>query len=519
MGRPATLRVDLVTNAKTGGVDQAESRLGKFGSRAAKVGKVAGLGLAAVGAAALVAGKQVVDSASRQQQAYGALDSVFGKSAKRVKAWAATSASSVGLARAEYAELSSIIGAQLSGMGFATDKAAAKSRTLIKTGADLAATFGGSTKEAVEALSSVLKGETDPIERYGVSIKQADINAQLAAMGLDGLTGKAAKQAQAQAVLSLVTEQTTKAHGAFARESNTLAGQQERLRANFENVKATVGARLLPILTTLFGWINAKLLPGAARLGAEFQTRFGPIIDRVGAFVRDRLVPALRDLWGWFVNKIAPSIRSAVTPILNGVRSAFSQVTASVHSNSGSLSTLVRFIGRVIEASGPLRVLMGKTIGAAFRVAGFSISLTIGTISRLVDMIARAGSYIGWLIDKVRSLAALNPAKYLGKLGGLFAAGPLNTMVAPLTTGTRTLVAGPSLTVGPGLSTAAAGSALDLADVVTGGRNVQYVDARSFPVEVTVDGGLFDPRVLSQLERALRQHATRLGSTPAFERR
>lgn len=519
MGRPATLRVDLVTNAKTGGVDQAESRLGKFGSRAAKVGKTAALGLAAVGVAALGAAKVSVDAASRQQQAYGALDSVFGKSAKRVKAWAKTSASSVGLARAEYAELSSIIGAQLSGMGFATDKAAAKSRTLIKTGADLAATFGGSTKEAVEALSSVLKGETDPIERYGVSIKQSDISARLAAQGLDGLTGKAAKQAQAQAVLSLVTEQTTKAHGAFARESNTLAGQQERLRANFENVKATVGARLLPILTTLFGWINAKLLPGAARLGAEFSARFGPTIARVGDFIRGRLVPTLSSLWTWFVVKIAPSIRGAVTPILNGVRDAFSRVTASVHSNSGSLSNLVRFIGRVIEATGPLRVLMGKTIGAAFRVAGFSISLTINTLSRLVDMAGRAGSYIAWLIDKVRSLSALNPGKYLGKLGGLFAAGPLTNMVSPLSTGTRTLVAGPSLTVGPGLATAAGGSVLDLVDVASPSRQVQYVDARQFPVTITAEGGLFDPRLLSQLERALRQHATRLGSSPAFERR
>ena len=44
MGRPATLKVDIVADARKvgGGVDQASSKLGKLGS----VGKKAGLGVA-----------------------------------------------------------------------------------------------------------------------------------------------------------------------------------------------------------------------------------------------------------------------------------------------------------------------------------------------------------------------------------------------------------------------------------------------------------------------------------------
>lgn len=520
MGRPATLRVDIVTNAKgaTAGVDQAESRLGKFGGRAAKVGKVAAAGLAAVGIAAGAAAVETVKSASRQQQAFGALDSVYGKSSKRVKAWAKSSADSVGLATSEYSELASIVGAQLTGMGFAQDKAAQKSRGLIKTGADLAATFGGSTKDAVEALSSVLKGETDPIERYGVSIKQADVSARLAAMGLDGLTGKAAKQAQAQAVLSLVNEQTASSTGAFARESNTLAGQQERLRAKFENVKATIGARLVPALTALFGWVNAKVFPAAARLGQELSARFGPTLTRVGAWVTGRLVPALRSLWSWFMDKIYPSVRGALVPILNGLRSAFGSVQASIQRNREPLATLVRFIGRVIEASGPLRVLMGKTLGLAFRVAGQGISNAVDNLGRLVYAAERVGGAIQWAIDKIRSLSALSPGKYLGKLGGLFSAAPHDRMTSPITRGLVGVTGGTMLTASMLATGAATPTALDLAGA-SAGTTVQYVDARSFPVTISAEGGINDPRLIDQLDRALTAHAQRMGRAPAFGRR
>ena len=520
MGRPATLRVDIVTDAKgsTRGIDATDSRLSRFGRSARKVGRVAGIGLAAVGVAAVAGGKQVVDSASRQQQAYGALDAIYGKNSKVVKRWARGAADDVGLAKSEYAELSSLIGAQLTGMGFSVDKATGKSRDLIKTGADLAATFGGSTKEAVEALSSVLKGETDPIERYGVSIKQSDINARLAAQGQDKLKGAALKTATAQAALTLVSEQTAKAHGAFARESNTLAGQQERLKAKFENTKATIGAKLLPVLTALFGWVNNKLFPGVGRLSATLSAKFGPTLTRVGAWITGRLVPALRQLWTWFVTKVYPSIRSAVIPILNGLRSAFGSVSASVQRNSGTLSGIARVIGKVIVATGPLRVLFGKTLGLAFKLAGIGIGALLDNLTSLWNKAVMVGNGIQWLIDKVRALGNLNPGKYLDKLGGLFGAVDVHRMVSPTTTGLGLAPRGALGLTTSSLTTAEL-SPLSL-DATRGASVASYVDARDLSTHVTLEGGtLYDPRVLSELERKLEQHRTRLGHATAFGRR
>jgi hypothetical protein len=286
-GRPAILKVDIVADAKGvgPGVSDAESRFGKLGSAASKVGKAVGLGLAAAGVAAVGFGVASVKAASAVEQSTGAIESIYGKAAGAVKRYADSAANDLGLAKSEYQDLAAVVGAQLTNMGQSQREAAQSSRDLIGTGADLAATFGGSVSDAVSAVSSLLKGERDPIERYGVSIKQADIDARLAAQGLEGLTGKALAQAQANATLSLLTDQTAKSHGAFARESDTLAGKQERLRAQFENVKATVGSALLPMLVSLFGWVQDKLIPGATRFADQLSANLGPSIRQVGGFI------------------------------------------------------------------------------------------------------------------------------------------------------------------------------------------------------------------------------------------
>lgn len=515
MGRPATLRVDIATSADTRGIDQAEGKLGRFSGSAKKYGKAAAVGLAAVGTIAVVAGKQAVDAASRQQQAYGALDSIYGKSAASVKRWAATAADSVGLARSEYSELSSLVGAQLTNMGFAQDKAAGKSRELIKTGADLAATFGGSVSDAVSAVSSVLKGETDPIERYGVSIKAADISARLAAKGLDNLTGTAAKQAQAQEVLAMLTEQTASSTGAFARESNTLAGQQERLKAKFENIKATVGTALLPVLTSLFSWISNKLLPGASRLGAELATRFGPTVQRVGQFVRDRLIPALASLGSWFTERVMPIVSRVAGPILGGLRSAFSSVVGAVQRNREPLQQLVAFLGRVVEACGPVARVLGTVLGAALRGAGKLLGAMLDGVGFLIGGLGTLGGYLDWVIGKLRSLASA-PLGAINKLAGLFTAEPPHRMVSPLTSWSPT--ASP---LGGGLATSGLVTAADVGLVGALGalapNRASYTDARDLSVNVRVEGGaLTDPMVLDRLQRLLDARQAALGRRPAF---
>ena len=165
------------------------------------------------------------------------------------------------------------------------DQLAPKTDTLIGLGADLAATFGGTTADAVGAISALLRGERDPIEKYGVSIKEADVNARKAADGTDKLTGSAAKQADAQATLALLTDQTASAQGQFSRESDTAAGAQQRASAEYENASAALGTSLLPLMTTF-----STILAGVSQFVADNTTAVTILVGILGALAAAVLI-------------------------------------------------------------------------------------------------------------------------------------------------------------------------------------------------------------------------------------
>lgn len=277
-GKTAILSVRIVADAAkaAAGFKDAEKQVDTFEGKVTKklglttgqIDKVA----AASGAAAAAYGAFAIDamkSASELEQATGAVNSVFKDQADEVMKLAEGAATAVGLSASEYANSAAIMGSQLQNMGIETDAVAGQTDELISLAADLASMYGGTTSEAIDAVSSLLRGERDPIEKYAVSIKQADINARLAADGLTGLEGEAAKQAETQATLALLMEQSSDALGNFARESDTQAGSMQIAQAEWENAKATLGEQFLPIAVTA-----AEKLADIARIVGEHPQAF-----------------------------------------------------------------------------------------------------------------------------------------------------------------------------------------------------------------------------------------------------
>lgn len=251
MAGGAKLVVDIVTDASKAskGIDDAANKFGKFGTTMENLAAPAAGVLA--GVTVLAAG--TIDAASDMQQAMGGVDAVFGESASQVKKWASEASASVGLSAAEYASFASTVGAQLKNLGVPMEDVAGSTDGLIQLGADLAATYGGTTAEAVSALSSALRGEADPAERYGLALNQTAVNAELAANGMGDLEGEALTAAKAQAIMSLATEQAGGAVGQFGREADTVAGQQQRMAAETKDAAAALGESLLPIISPIVG--------------------------------------------------------------------------------------------------------------------------------------------------------------------------------------------------------------------------------------------------------------------------
>lgn len=390
MAKSAIMSLRIVADAKN-----AVSGLGKASSAVGKLAKLAGAAAIAAGGAALIKyGISAVKMAGDLEQSIGAIDTVFKGSAKQMHAFAKSAANDVGLTANEYNELGTLIGTQLKNGGTAMDQLAPKTNKLIGLGADLSSMFGGTSKDAVAALSSALKGERDPIEKYGVSLNQAKIDAEAAALGFSKVGGALSTEANQAATLSLIMKQTADAHGNFAKEANTLQGQQQRMSAGWKDIQTTLGGLLLPVMTQFFSFINTNILPVLARfadqlagggLGGAFTNLmsviqpvisilgsiFAPLIPQVIALVTQisplsiifrTLAPILPMLGDSFIQLAAviSTLLQAIIPIVSTLTTAlipvFTQLIATV------LPPLITVINQILSVLAPLIAALGAAL-------------------------------------------------------------------------------------------------------------------------------------------------------------
>lgn len=228
-----------------------------------------------------------VTQASDLEQSIGAVESVFGEASAAIFDFGQTTSQSVGLARSEAFQLSSLIGSQLQTFGFGAAEAAQETQNLIALSADLAATFGGPVSDAVAAVSSLLRGEVNPIERYGVAMNQTLLQAHALEQGIIDVNRPLTLQERTMSALSLLYEQTANAQGQFNRESDTTAGLMERLSAAFQDAQAEIGEALVPafnaLLDSLPGIIDG--ISALAPLFATLASSVGPLALEFAALV------------------------------------------------------------------------------------------------------------------------------------------------------------------------------------------------------------------------------------------
>lgn len=270
-------------------------KVGGPGSSASFFGNITAKGVAKgfelVGSAAHKATEFLfdsIDAASNLQQTVGGLESVFGDAQGPIVKFAETAADKAGLSKRAVFEMATIIGAQLKNMGFDATTAAGMVVDLEQKAADLAATFGGSTADAISAISALLRGERDPIERYGVSINEATIKAYELANGLGTSTDAAKTASDRQAVLALLYDQTAAAAGKFASETDTLAGKQAIANARMEDAQAKLGTKLLPIMERLSDFLINVGIPAIDGF-ADALDGVGDIVESVNSGIQKLL--------------------------------------------------------------------------------------------------------------------------------------------------------------------------------------------------------------------------------------
>lgn len=229
----------------------------------AKAGALAFAGLAAAaGAAAVKIGMDAINAASDFNETLNKTNVIFGESASSIEAWAETAAATFGQSKTQAMDAASSFATFGKAAGL-TDRPLVKfSTNLTELASDLSSFYNTSPEEAITAIGAALRGESEPIRKYGVLLNDATLKAQAMKMGLYSGTGVLDQQAKVLAAYRVILKQTTDAQGDFANTSDSLANTQKTLEANMADVRVQIGQALAPAFTKFVNWLKTDGVPG-----------------------------------------------------------------------------------------------------------------------------------------------------------------------------------------------------------------------------------------------------------------
>jgi murein DD-endopeptidase MepM/ murein hydrolase activator NlpD len=422
------------------GMDQAGKKMGgRFSGAFKNALKIGGAVAAAAGVVylkdAVSAAADLGETLSKTQQIFG------GRQGNRLAEWADNASTSLGQTKQQALDAAATFGifgksAQLRGndlRSFSTE--------MTTLASDLASFNNTSPDEAINALGSALRGEAEPLRRYGVMLDDATLKAEALALGilkpvkdqakiesyhvrvidlqkqyndavkehgkgsLETLKAEAAlgsarsslqkategtiptltAQQKVLAARSAIMKQTSDAQGDFARTSDGLANQQRILTAQWEDAKVTVGEVLLPAVTRFVTFLNEKAIPFAKDAAAVFKKDWLPTLKDVSGWIGDNVVPVLKDMAKWVMDN------KAVVGTFIGVLGGF----AILRSITGAVTAF-----NIALAANPIGlVVVGLAALAAGLVYAYKKSETFrDVVDGAFEKVAAAGR---WLWNEV----------------------------------------------------------------------------------------------------------------------
>jgi hypothetical protein len=288
-----------------------------------------GAGLSLTVTAPLVAlGVKAGEGASAVNEALNKTRVVFGQSADSVIQWSTTTGDAFGQSQREALAAAGSFGNFFTLVGKSGAEAATMSRNLVELASDLASFHDAKPEEAVYALGAALRGESEPIRRFGVLLDEATLKNEALRMGLISSTkGSLEPAVRVQAAYGVIMRQTAVAQGDFARTANEGANMQRRANAQTEDAINQLGNHLLPLMKQGAEFVGsmAKAFNGlspemqkALVYGAGFAAILGPLLGVLGTAARG--VVALRGAW----------------VALTGIRAA---TTGAIAAHSAALAT------------------------------------------------------------------------------------------------------------------------------------------------------------------------------------
>lgn len=282
----------LDTSAFDKAMSGIASKTQEIGSKMTDVGKkmTVGLTLPIVAGAAFA-----VKAASDLNETINKVEVAFGDSAEAVKKWSETSIKSMGLAKQSALDAAALFGDMGTSMGLSRQEAAKMSMGLVQLGGDLASFKNIPFEQAQTALAGIFTGETESLKRLGIVMTETNLEQWAMAHGINKSMQEMSQAEKVNLRYAYVMDVTKNAQGDFMRTSEGTANQMRMTQERFKQLSAEVGAKLLPIMNKLMGYVNG-LLDKFQKLTPEQQkwimiilgivAAIGPLLLVLGTMVK-----------------------------------------------------------------------------------------------------------------------------------------------------------------------------------------------------------------------------------------
>ena len=193
---------------------------------------------------------QVVKDASALNETVSKAGVIFGDSASQIEAFAKTAADTFGQSKQQALDAASTFATFGKAAGLSDNELVDFSTSLTKLSSDFASFFNTSPEDAITAIGAALRGESEPIRRYGVLLNDAALKQRAMAMGIYDGEGALSAQQKTLAAYSEILAQSTDAQGDFERTQDGMANKSRTLTANLKDLSGTIGQSLLPTVET-----------------------------------------------------------------------------------------------------------------------------------------------------------------------------------------------------------------------------------------------------------------------------
>ena len=347
-----------------------------------------------------------IDVASDLQEVQNVVDVTFGeKGAAAVEDFAKKAAGSFGMSELSAKKFTGTMGAMLKSMNL--DDAAVQDMSLALTGlaGDMASFYNLDAEEAFSKLRSGISGETEPLKQLGINMSVANLEAYAMSQGINTAWKEMSAAEQATLRYQYIMQATADAQGDFARTSDSYANQQRILQLNMENLSASIGKKVLPIITQFSGLLNDLF---AGNLSVEgFATRIGTEIGNLITGFSANL-PAMMEAGGQLIGSVVEGVSRSLPQVIAAGSQVLDQLVSGLQSGlpgmvESGMDALLGFLD-TITAGLPNALQMG-----------FDLLMTVaeGIINKIPDLIAR----LPVLVSEIAKFFTANFPKFV-EMGG-----------------------------------------------------------------------------------------------------